>query len=306
MQKKTNSAVDNVDNIDDFEKAFNKKKQRKMKKRKAKSGKQRTGIIFIITGAVIMLYFLWINYYGVIYHEVYSFIYEHFYEGKVDEYSVMFSIDDIPDFLIAGSSLLPDNENPAMAGIPPHTETEREIEEVTSEDTTAETTKAPETTARVKVPLVMPKVSSSRSEYSGGIFMSVPRLGLSWSQIHNGTDTKALGRGPGMYDISDIPTEDMEADLNLIVAGHRDGVKANFYNLHKMKSGDLIYVYMNNLCYTYEYEETLIVESNDWSVTSRRGYSCITLTSCHPIGANSQRIVVFGKLIKIQEYRPYV
>lgn len=288
------------------------------KKKEKKTTRQKIGVACMIAGVVCILYFLWINFYGVIYHEVYSFMYDHFWEDTFDETTVIFDIGDMPDWMILGADLVPVKDAPVLEGEQPETSeavpavniTEEKPYETTSEEETSETETETKVQSnikaeRIKTPLVMPKVYS-REEYKNGyMIIFVPRLGV-YASVQNGTDEYALGRGPGLYDISDLPSNDLSEDLNVIVAAHRNGVKANFYNLHKMKEGDLIYLYINNFCYIYEYEETKIVEKNDWSVTERRGYGAVTLTSCHPIGDNTHRIIVFGKLADVKVYEPLV
>ena len=43
------------------------------------------------------------------------------------------------------------------------------------------------------------------------------------------------------------------------------------------------------------YESTEIVEADDWSPIFNRGYPCLTITSCDPIGTSERRIVVRAK-----------
>ncbi len=54
--------------------------------------------------------------------------------------------------------------------------------------------------------------------------------------------------------------------------------------------------------YRYLYEETTVVEQNDWSVISLQGYNCLTLSSCTPIGVSDHRIIVRARLEKVLEY----
>ena len=54
--------------------------------------------------------------------------------------------------------------------------------------------------------------------------------------------------------------------------------------------------------YRYIYDQTTIVEENDWSPIYSQGFSCITLTSCEPIGVADHRIIVRGKLDAIDPF----
>ena len=50
------------------------------------------------------------------------------------------------------------------------------------------------------------------------------------------------------------------------------------------------------------YDQTTIVEETDWSPIYSQGVSCITLTSCEPIGVADHRIIVRGILDSIVDY----
>jgi hypothetical protein len=86
-------------------------------------------------------------------------------------------------------------------------------------------------------------------------------------------------------------------------AGHRDLYDCCFYHIDKLQKGDKIYLDYKGYRYTYDYYSTKIVASNDWSVISRQGFSCITLTSCYPLGTSEKRIIVVGILSDIAEHQ---
>ena len=54
--------------------------------------------------------------------------------------------------------------------------------------------------------------------------------------------------------------------------------------------------------YRYIYNQTTIVEETDWSPIYSQGFSCLTLTSCEPIGVADHRIVVRATLDQISDY----
>ena len=293
-----------------------KEKKRKKPKQK-KTARQKTGVACMVAGAFCILYFIWINFYGIIYHEVYYFLYDRFWRDEIDEYTIMFDIGDMPDWLTLGSGLVPVNNSPVIDG---EEEPETNPAETTANGNTEEVVDMnikSNISGREKAPLVMPKVNSRDEYQSGYMRLSVPALGVSWSGVQNGVADADLGKGPGLYSMlydgkghkrgpSPLPSNDVGEDVNVVIAAHRDGTKANFYNVHQMKEGDKIFLFINNLCYTYEYEGHVIVEKSDWSGTLNRGYGAITLTTCHPIGDNSHRYIVFGRLVDVKEYAPLV
>lgn len=256
--------------------------------------------LLISVGILLLLYFFWINYYGVIYHNIYNFVYEHYLYDKLDENSDIYAVDDLPGFLTAGSSLLRNNEIPYLEEGESSAETstqqiatEGQVDQIPTE--TQPTTKEDKTqkTDMLSLPII-----DTRKDFTNYLMvLYIPRLGVN-SWVTNGTDKKALKAGPGLYDISDLPGE---GDVNVMIAGHRDGYSAYFHNIDKMKQGDKVYITFNRKRYIYSTIKVEIIEKNDWSVTEKRGASTLTLTSCHPKGSNKQRIVLFADLIEVKD-----
>ncbi|MHC1694703.1 MAG: sortase [Eubacteriales bacterium] len=257
--------------------------------------------LLIIVGLVLLLYFFWINYYGVIYHNAYNFIYEHYLYDKLDEDSEIFAVDDIPGIFTAGSSLLPNSDIPYLEEeIDPVTEHETQVPptEGQTNEKPSEIQPTTEASKPKKIDMLSLPIIESRSGFRNYLMVIyIPRLGVN-SWVTNGTDKKALKAGPGMYDMSDLPGE---GDVNVLIAGHRDGYSAYFHNIDKMKAGDKIYITFNRKRYIYSTVKVEIIEKNDWSVTEKRGISTLTLTSCHPKGSNKQRIALFADLIEVKD-----
>lgn len=142
-------------------------------------------------------------------------------------------------------------------------------------------------------------IEKKRSEYkSGDLILNIPKLEIEY-EVMNGTSQSALKLGPGLYEYSQLPGD---GDRNVSIAGHRTGYSDTykvFLNLDQLKEGDLMYLYNEEKIYIYQYSETKIISKEDWSVIYLQGFSALTLTSCHPIGKNNQRIVVVGELNSI-------
>ena len=87
---------------------------------------------------------------------------------------------------------------------------------------------------------------------------------------------------------------------NFAVAGHRvsDFTDA-FINLYKVKPGDNVIVTTKDGKYTYEVEESFIVEPEQVEVLENADYEKITLITC-TIGSK-RRVIVTGKLIEKNE-----
>lgn len=144
-------------------------------------------------------------------------------------------------------------------------------------------------------------IEEKRTYYnSSELTLVIPKLDIN-DVVMDGTSQTDLKYGPGLYEMSQMPGE---GDRNVSIAGHRTGYGRYyniFKNIHKLEDGDLLYLYDKDHIYTYQYKETKIVEADDWSVILLQGYSSLTLTSCHPIGSNEERIVVVAELISIHD-----
>lgn len=147
--------------------------------------------------------------------------------------------------------------------------------------------------------------TKERKNYkTGDLTLVIPKLSLK-EPVQKGTDPSSLNLGPGLYDYAQLPGE---GDRNVSIAAHRNKSKNGiisewfFYYIDTLKEGDYIYLYDNMHIYRYLYDQTTIVEENDWSPIYSQGVSCITLTSCEPIGVADHRIIVRGILDDITPY----
>ena len=103
------------------------------------------------------------------------------------------------------------------------------------------------------------------------------------------------------YFLGKFPESTMPGEVgNFAVAGHRvsDFTDA-FINLYKVKPGDNVIVTTKYGKYTYEVEESFIVEPEQVEVLENADYEKITLITC-TIGSK-RRVIVTGKLIEKNE-----
>lgn len=100
------------------------------------------------------------------------------------------------------------------------------------------------------------------------------------------------------YFLGKFPESTMPGEVgNFAVAGHRvsDFTDA-FINLYKVKPGDSVIVTTKDGKYTYEVEESFIVDPDQVEVLESADYEKITLITC-TIGSK-RRVIVTGKLIE--------
>lgn len=136
-------------------------------------------------------------------------------------------------------------------------------------------------------------ISPGRRNYQDGkLRLVIPALQLD-TIIQNGTDPQNLEKGPGLYEYTQMPYE--EEGSNVCIAGYRDTYGSPFLKLDELKDGDLFYLIYDGIIYTYTYENTTIVPSDNWDTIRTKGYSALTLTSGDPIGSWENRIVVTAK-----------
>ncbi|MGI6028454.1 MAG: sortase [Candidatus Heteroscillospira sp.] len=144
-----------------------------------------------------------------------------------------------------------------------------------------------------------------RAEYTlPELMLRIPALGVKYG-VYDGTSSQELRYGVGLYDYAQMPGD---GNRNTSIAGHRNSVvngkvtdAAPFYYIDTLGEGDYIYLTDDDHIYRYVWQECYVVEADDWSPIYTTGYSCITLTSCHPIGISDHRIIVRGLLDAILE-----
>lgn len=112
--------------------------------------------------------------------------------------------------------------------------------------------------------------------------------------ILQGINEKQLRQGVGHVESSVLPGE----NDNLVLAGHRE---TSFRKLDKLIIGDLILIETELGEFTYEVDNTRIVEDDDTTVIISTGYASLTLITCYPfdyIGSAPQRFIVTATLIQ--------
>lgn len=173
-------------------------------------------------------------------------------------------------------------------------------------------------------------VTKERLAYNDGdLVLRVPRLNLETrvvggfspevrEKLRNGTMTRQeridffgnsegdllLKSGVVLLNSASLP-DPVIPNPNVSISGHRDIEGCEFYDIHKLTTGDRIYLTYAGREYVYEWQSTTIHKANDWSVTYSGTESIVSLISCDPIGTNRNRIVAVGKLIGYNDLTPF-
>ena len=132
----------------------------------------------------------------------------------------------------------------------------------------------------------------------------IPKLGVS-TLVVEGTSPEALRAGAGHYPNTPLPGQ----TGNVAIAGHRTTYGKPFNQVDELDPGDRIWLLTPVGEYEYEVADTpdgwtdnpYITTPTDWQVIQPTSVPSLTLTSCHPKGRASQRIVVRAELVDAYE-----
>lgn len=159
--------------------------------------------------------------------------------------------------------------------------------------------------AAPQVPNAFDTADSHGTTGAAFAILHIPRLGDKSIPVLQGTTLDLLGRGVGHYKDSAMPGR----TGNFAVAGHRKTHGEPFRYLDEMRDGDLIVVETADSWYTYrEDRDPFIVDPSDLGVVAPvpdhpgapPSRKLITLTTCNPWWASTQRMIVTGELIAQQ------
>lgn len=123
--------------------------------------------------------------------------------------------------------------------------------------------------------------------------LTIPRLKVR-ATIYKGVTNVQFDRGVGFWPGTALPG----TRGNVVIGGHRTAAKRPFYNIEKMKTGDLISVSRPGRSFTYKVTKVFIVRPTDVWIVKPTSTSTLTLFTCHPRGSTSKRYVVRATLVK--------
>jgi len=124
--------------------------------------------------------------------------------------------------------------------------------------------------------------------------ISIPAADLKPTVVVEGTGASALRAGAGHYPNTPLPGE----EGNVAIAGHRTTYGKPFANLDHLAVGDQIVLQTPIGQHVYRVTRPPFVVSNtDFTVISQTPGHTLTLTTCHPKGSASQRLVVRAEML---------
>jgi sortase A len=137
--------------------------------------------------------------------------------------------------------------------------------------------------------------TSSPSQESGAVVsrIRIPSIGVD-EIIRSGIALSVIDRGVAHW----VGTSAPGGSGNVVLAGHRSTHTRPFNALHRLESGDLIYLEdSGGFDVMYRVSNTFIVEPEDIWITYDFGRPMLTMFACHPLGSAKQRIVVQADLV---------
>jgi sortase A len=146
-----------------------------------------------------------------------------------------------------------------------------------------------------------PAPAAPVNEGEGVAVVRIPKLGASYAWvIVEGVSERDLRLGPGHYPDSAAPGE----VGNFAVAGHRTTYGAPFDGLDGLEPGDAIVVETADTYFTYLVDDSKVVLPTRVDVVlpvpeapgETPTEALMTLTTCHPRYAATQRLVVYSHL----------
>lgn len=160
------------------------------------------------------------------------------------------------------------------------------------EATTDPTVAAPSTPPSATAPAPPP------ANISGVAILHIPRLEKRWVVVE-GVRQQDIVRNPGHYPGTAMPGE----EGNFAIAGHRN--RGTFWYLDRMQPGDKIVVQTKDSWYIYEVTTQRIVLPTAIEVVrpvppGQQPGKLLTITTCHPLLDNYERLIVHAKLVREQ------
>lgn len=128
-------------------------------------------------------------------------------------------------------------------------------------------------------------------------YITIPELRLKLA-IYHGVDESVLQVGIGHIEGSSLPVGG--ESTHCVLSGHRGLPSAKlFTDIDKLVVGDVFMLHVYDEMLTYEVDQILIVEPEDYSALAiEEGKDYCTLVTCTPYGINTHRLLVRGHRVE--------
>ena len=128
-------------------------------------------------------------------------------------------------------------------------------------------------------------------------YITIPELRLKLA-IYHGVDESVLQVGIGHIEGSSLPVGG--EGTHCVLSGHRGLPSAKlFTDIDKLVIGDVFMLHVYDEMLTYEVDQILIVEPEDYSALAiEEGKDYCTLVTCTPYGINTHRLLIRGHRVE--------
>lgn len=147
--------------------------------------------------------------------------------------------------------------------------------------------------SQVEEPKVEQQVQDTTSYLA---VIEIPNISLYTGVVMSNSSYTTMNRNVSIYPSSDMPNVD---NGNFILFAHNGNSRVSYFrNIHRLKNNDEIYIYYNNVKYTYRIIKNYEVAMTDSTPLNKmKDKSIITLITCKS-GNNKYRTVIVGEMVK--------
>jgi len=123
--------------------------------------------------------------------------------------------------------------------------------------------------------------------------LRIPAIGVD-EIVRSGIDMSVIDQGVAHWAGTSVPG----GSGNVVLAGHRTTHSRPFWDLNRLREGDLVYLQDGTgFEVIYRVARTLIVDPDDLWISYDLGKPMVTMFACHPRGSAHNRIVVQADLV---------
>ncbi len=123
--------------------------------------------------------------------------------------------------------------------------------------------------------------------------LRIPAIGLN-ETVRSGIAMSVIDQGVAHWAGTSLAGE----QGNVVLAGHRTTHSRPFYNLDRLRKGDLVYLTDGDgFEVMYRVTDRFVVSPTDMWITYDFDGPMLTMFACHPKGSSNQRIVVTANMV---------
>jgi len=125
--------------------------------------------------------------------------------------------------------------------------------------------------------------------------IEIPSISLETGIVMSNSNFSTMNKSVSIYPNSNMPNE---VNGNFVLFAHTGSSRVSYFkNIHKLVNGDEVYIYYNNVKYTYKVINKYNVSMYDYTPLNKmKGKTIITLMTCKK-GDNKYRTIIVGELV---------